>query len=60
MSDALSLRDRVSLITGGGTGLGLAVASALSARGARVVLASRSEEHLTEGRRTWKRPGRRR
>jgi len=35
--------DRVALITGGASGIGLAVASALSSQGARVVLADRDE-----------------
>jgi NAD(P)-dependent dehydrogenase (short-subunit alcohol dehydrogenase family) len=49
MIDGTSLRGRVALITGGGTGLGLAIARAFARRGAEVVLASRSEEHLREG-----------
>jgi NAD(P)-dependent dehydrogenase (short-subunit alcohol dehydrogenase family) len=51
MAEGLDLAGRVALITGGGTGLGLAIARALGGRGARVVIASRSEEHLSEGRR---------
>jgi NAD(P)-dependent dehydrogenase (short-subunit alcohol dehydrogenase family) len=51
MSDALSLRDRVALVTGGGTGLGLAISRSLAGRGASIVIASRSEEHLNAGRR---------
>src|SRR5690606_40551990 len=43
-------RDQVALITGGGTGLGLAIAERLGSLGARVVIASRSAEHLASGR----------
>jgi NAD(P)-dependent dehydrogenase (short-subunit alcohol dehydrogenase family) len=46
-----ALAGRSALITGGGTGLGLALARELGGGGARLVLASRSEEHLEEGRR---------
>lgn len=35
------LRGRIALVTGGSTGIGLAVAAALGARGARVVVAAR-------------------
>jgi NAD(P)-dependent dehydrogenase (short-subunit alcohol dehydrogenase family) len=37
---------KVALITGGGTGIGLGIASRLAALGARVLLASRSADHL--------------
>ena len=43
-------RDQVALVTGGGTGLGLAIARRLGSLGARVVIASRSREHLDAGR----------
>ena len=42
-------RDQVALVTGGGTGLGLAIARRLGGLGARVVIASRSTEHLDDG-----------
>ena len=42
-------RDQVALVTGGGTGLGLAVATRLGSLGARVVIASRNREHLDTG-----------
>ena len=38
--------EQVALVTGGGTGIGRAFAGALAATGARVVIASRSEEVL--------------
>jgi NAD(P)-dependent dehydrogenase (short-subunit alcohol dehydrogenase family) len=38
--------NRVAIITGGGTGIGFAIASELARLGATVVLASRNEEHL--------------
>jgi peroxisomal 2,4-dienoyl-CoA reductase len=40
------LRGRVALVTGGGTGIGLGIASALVAAGAEVAIASRKPEHL--------------
>ena len=40
------LKDRVVLITGGGTGLGLAMACSFGALGAKVAIASRNAEHL--------------
>jgi NAD(P)-dependent dehydrogenase (short-subunit alcohol dehydrogenase family) len=43
------LKDQVAVITGGGTGIGLSIARRFSRLGARVVLASRSAEHLEEG-----------
>jgi 2,4-dienoyl-CoA reductase [(3E)-enoyl-CoA-producing], peroxisomal len=40
------LAGRVALITGGGTGIGLGIASSMAAAGAHVVIASRKPEHL--------------
>lgn len=42
-------KDQVAFITGGGTGIGLAVARELGALGARVAIASRSREKLDAG-----------
>jgi NAD(P)-dependent dehydrogenase (short-subunit alcohol dehydrogenase family) len=44
------LSSRVTLITGGGTGLGLEMARALARRGAFVAIASRDPAHLAAGR----------
>jgi gluconate 5-dehydrogenase len=44
--DIFSLRGEVALITGGGTGIGLAIARAMHAAGARVVLVGRREAEL--------------
>jgi len=42
----LGLKDRVVLITGGSKGIGLACARSFAAEGARIAIASRSEENL--------------
>lgn len=44
---AFSLRDQLVVITGGGTGIGLAVAQGMHAAGARVVLVGRRVAELT-------------
>lgn len=46
LSEAFSLRGETALITGGGTGIGLAIAGAMHAAGARVVLVGRREAEL--------------
>lgn len=44
--EAFSLKNEVALITGGGTGIGLAIARSMHAAGARVVLIGRREREL--------------
>ena len=46
--EVFSLRGEQALITGGGTGIGLAIAQAMHAAGARVVLIGRREAELAE------------
>ncbi len=43
------MKDQVAVVTGGGTGIGLAIARRFGELGARVVLASRNAEHLATG-----------
>jgi len=47
---SMSLADQHALITGGGSGIGLASALALAADGARITLVGRNEEKLAEAR----------
>ena len=49
MFDARVLEGQTAIVTGGGTGIGLAIALALGKHGARVVIASRGAEHLEAG-----------
>ena len=44
-----TLKDRVAVVTGGGTGIGLAVATRLGALGARIVIGSRNSANLESG-----------
>ena len=44
-----ALKHRVAIVTGGGTGIGLAIAKQLGALGATVVFGSRNSVHLEEG-----------
>ena len=43
------LDGQVAIVTGGGTGIGLAIGRSLGALGAKVVVASRGRAHLDEG-----------
>src|SRR5215475_9423042 len=49
MFDPTLLKDQVAVITGGGTGIGLAIAKRLGCLGARIAIASRNAEHLEQG-----------
>src|SRR5215475_4896627 len=49
MFDPTLLKDQVAVITGGGTGIGLAIAKRLGGLGARIAIASRNAEHLEQG-----------
>jgi len=49
MFAARVLDGQTAVVTGGGTGIGLAIARALGRQGARIVIASRSQEHLDAG-----------
>jgi NAD(P)-dependent dehydrogenase (short-subunit alcohol dehydrogenase family) len=49
MFEADLFKDQVAVITGGGTGIGLAIAKRLGSLGARIVIASRNAAHLEDG-----------
>lgn len=49
MFAAGTLKDRVAIVTGGGTGIGLAVAKRLGSLGARLVIGSRNSANLEMG-----------
>jgi NAD(P)-dependent dehydrogenase (short-subunit alcohol dehydrogenase family) len=49
MFDTTLFKDQVAVITGGGTGIGLAIARRLGSLGARIAIASRNAEHLETG-----------
>src|SRR5918993_3769332 len=49
MFDPQLLKDHVAVVTGGGTGIGLAIAKRLGALGARIAIASRNSQNLEEG-----------
>jgi len=49
MFEANLFKDQVAVITGGGTGIGLAIAKRLGSLGAKIVIASRNAENLEGG-----------
>jgi NAD(P)-dependent dehydrogenase (short-subunit alcohol dehydrogenase family) len=49
MFSSTLLTDRVAIVTGGGTGIGLAIARRLGDLGASIAVASRNSEHLEHG-----------
>jgi NAD(P)-dependent dehydrogenase (short-subunit alcohol dehydrogenase family) len=46
LKDVFSIEGKVAIVTGGGTGIGIAIAREFAARGAPVMIASRNAEHL--------------
>ena len=49
MFEANLFKDQVAVVTGGGTGIGRAIATPLGSLGARVAIASRNAEHIEKG-----------
>jgi NAD(P)-dependent dehydrogenase (short-subunit alcohol dehydrogenase family) len=46
--DSMLLKDKVTLVTGGGRGIGRSVAIAYAAQGAKVIIVARTEDELTK------------
>ena len=46
MTSSVELKDQVAIVTGGGTGIGLGIATEMARAGANIVVASRKMEHL--------------
>lgn len=46
LKDVFSVEGKVTIVTGGGTGIGISIAREFALRGAPVLIASRSAEHL--------------
>jgi NAD(P)-dependent dehydrogenase (short-subunit alcohol dehydrogenase family) len=46
LKDPFSIEDKVTIITGGGTGIGASIAHEFASRGARLLIASRKLSHL--------------
>ncbi|MYA76111.1 MAG: SDR family NAD(P)-dependent oxidoreductase, partial [Gemmatimonadetes bacterium] len=46
--ERFSLKDRVAIVTGAGTGIGQGIATAMAESGARVVLTGRTRSRLEE------------
>src|SRR5215831_5741090 len=46
VKDVFSVEGKVTIVTGGGTGIGISIAHEFAARGAPVLIASRNAEHL--------------
>ena len=51
----MRLDDRTAVVTGGGTGIGLAIARALAAAGCQVAIAGRTESRLQQAAASWTR-----
>src|SRR5580698_6966903 len=50
----MKLKDKTALVTGGATGIGLAIAESLSREGCRVAISGRRESKLQESLQHWK------
>ena len=46
LKDPFSIEDKVTIVTGGGTGIGASIAHEFASRGARLLIASRNLSHL--------------
>ena len=56
--DIFSVEGKVTIVTGGGTGIGESIAKEFGARGAKVLIASRNVENLTKVRDDIRKDGR--